>query len=432
MREFIRWQDEHRYAAIDRLENMIVSTGFDSFSPSTFYDGRAYSVEKQKKCYLAAFFPFYKVEDWAKLYKGDMKDEATGTITRHCPVGIMRKFIEGVDGGILQGVERNSIHGVMNGEHVNLSEYAKSMLERHEKVGDLNSVLQAFQVLRAFCYVKMNGCRAANTFDNIMLTLQEFKIAHPVTEDEYPKGTQIGNVTSARKMAFRSTERERWTPFFVVSSIGKSELVDIVKTVSKKIWKDFKDVNLRDFCNEKQLICDEVDKVTGGTGHMELAHIRMAAGKDGDLKKNLDKIVADFEAKSRQKARATHKVNMLDDLSSLAGNVGEECAALRQTRQSGNQPDNNTLINNQYIIIDAAFGAIYRKLNRPNLSSTEIQLCKRIKGKTFRLASNPAARSTNFKQKSKRIFNKAITGAKKVRGERQNRYRAFLIDENDG
>jgi len=138
MAQFVQWQSEHRYAGIDRLENLRVNV--DSFLPSTLYDGRAYSVEKQKRAYFAALFPYDRVDDWDTLYKGDIRDVNSNKITRPDPVEVMRKFVGCVGGGILTGVERNSSHEVMNGEHVNLSEYAKSMLERHGKVGDLKTV----------------------------------------------------------------------------------------------------------------------------------------------------------------------------------------------------------------------------------------------------------------------------------------------------
>lgn len=48
---------------------------------------------------------------------------------------------------------------------------------------------------------------------------------------------------------------------------------------------------MRDFCIEKKTIFNEVDKVTSGTGHLELDHIKMSTAQDGILKVNLDKIV---------------------------------------------------------------------------------------------------------------------------------------------
>jgi hypothetical protein len=159
------------------------------------------------------------------------------------------------------------------------------MLERHGKVADINETLQAFQVLRAFGCGKMNGCRAANSFDNVMRVLKDFKIAHPAS-GEYPRGTTIGNVESIRQVAYKSDAVERWSPFsdivavfFVISSLSKAELAEIVKLIAKKIGKDFKDVSMRDFCIEKKTIFNEVDKVTAGTGHLELDHIKMARRK---------------------------------------------------------------------------------------------------------------------------------------------------------
>ena len=188
LKAFKKWQDAHRYKGIDKIDSLRVNQTKTGFEPTTRYDGSAFSVEDEKQVFLAAFLPFEKVSNWDKLLKGDIMNPNSSEITRKNPVETMRTFIRCIGDGILKGVERNSRHGVMNGELVNLKEYAKAMLDRHGKIGDLNPVLQNFQVLRAFCYGKMNTCRAANTFDNVMMSLQELQIAHPVTP-EHPNGT---------------------------------------------------------------------------------------------------------------------------------------------------------------------------------------------------------------------------------------------------
>lgn len=71
---------------------------------------------------------------------------------------------------------------------------------------------------------------------------------------------------------------------------------------------------------------------------------------------------------------------MLDDLSSLAKNT-DKVAAL----QGNTPPDNNTLINDKFVVVDASTGALYRKLRRPNLSDYEIQNCKRMPNKIIRV-----------------------------------------------
>lgn len=43
--------------------------------------------------------------------------------------------------------------------------------------------------------------------------------------------------------------------FFVVISVGKTELVEVVKIVAKKLGKEYRDVGLRDICSEKKLVC---------------------------------------------------------------------------------------------------------------------------------------------------------------------------------
>jgi hypothetical protein len=149
------------------------------------------------------------------------------------------------------------------------------------------------------------------------------------------------------------------------------------------------------------------------------------------MKTNLDRIVQEFDFRSKQKAKAQHKVNMLDDLSSLANNT-DEVAAL----QGGRPPvTNETLMNDRYVVIDANTGAVYRKLSRPNFSNFEIQKCKRMPNKKIRVmgSGKPPDRFKNdFRQKSRNIVKRTVDGARRVRGERQTRYRAFVIDREDG
>lgn len=235
LKEFKKWQSAHKYDGIDKLENIVVNARHDGLVDSTMYDGSEFFVASQKKCFMQAFFPYLTPGDLNTVFEGNTDVDG---VERVCPVTTMRRFIRCVGPEIMKGVENNSRYEVLNGEHISLASYTRSMLERHGKVADINETLQAFQVLRAFSFGKMNSCRSTNSFDNVMRVLKEFKIAHPAG-DEYPRGTTIGNVESIRQIAYKSESIERWSPFsdvmavfFVVCSIGKEELTEIVKLIA--------------------------------------------------------------------------------------------------------------------------------------------------------------------------------------------------------
>ena len=93
-----------------------------------------------------------------------------------------------------------------------------------------------------------------------------------------------------------------------------------------------------------------------------------------------------------------------------------------------------TLIDDRFVVVDETTGALYRKLNRPNLSQGEIQHCKRMSGNSFRGLGGSKSRGNykkNFRQRSQDIVKRKISNSRKVKGDR-TRYRAFVVDNDDG
>lgn len=136
-----------------------------------------------------------------------------------------------------------------------------------------------------------------------------------------------------------------------MGSLSKQSLDEAVAKLTKKLGREPKDVNLRDFCAHKWALFDEMDKITGRKGHTQLDNIRVAADMtEGDFIKNLDEIVKDYERKSQVKKRSNEKVNAIDtDQESTDGNADEEVNAIKLQGQK--RLDSKTVMNNSRYVV---------------------------------------------------------------------------------
>ncbi|CBY07412.1 unnamed protein product [Oikopleura dioica] len=442
LKTFQEWRDLGPYDGFKELEELELNVDATDFVDVKSDNGSVrLTVEQQQERFIRTFFPFCGKEKWAKLFEKDKVNE-DDVITLKSPATFMIECIRCIGPVILQTIEPNSKNSVVQGDAANLEEYVRAMKEQHCRAGGFNEVLRSFCLMKSFSFGRFRGMRASNSYDNIAMILREFIIAHP-KKGRYPEGTKLGNVTSLRCNRYSSESPEKWSPFmdiiavyFVVGCLSAAQLEEIAHKIAKKSGCNFSEVGMRDLCNEKRFVFDEYDRMVNAKGHAQLKHLLMAADftwQFGDIKSALDKIQEEYAQCS---VREKPKVNAVqDDLESTKGVFEEEdtCNQITGGNRNGQKLDARTALNNTRYIVNTSSGEVYAKtnlvLNESELKRVNTGMYK----KAFHLFNGPRKQNGGRPgTRSKEIVKRAMKKSHKVRGGRQQNYRAFAIDQSNG